>query len=51
MLKNIASWIALNGMAAAPGLIPQSSKSLHGRQEVMYESCGLVLPAPLSTYQ
>lgn len=27
MLKNIASQMALNGMAAAPGLIPEASKS------------------------
>ena len=35
MLKNIASHISLNGMAAAPSLIPQASKSREGRQEVM----------------
>lgn len=28
-------------MAAAPGLIPQASKSQNGRQEVMYESWDL----------
>lgn len=51
MLKNIAPWIALHGMAAAPGLVPQAPKSQHGGQEVTYESHGLVLPVPLSAYQ
>ena len=35
MLKNIASQMALNGMAAAPGLIPEASKSREWGQEVM----------------
>ena len=47
MLKNIASQIALNGMPAAPSLIPQASKSRKER----FRSEGLALPVPLSACQ